>query len=267
MPAPTPKNLQDATQDVVDMTRNLVTDGYSSSALDASVTVISVERTGLDERGNLVREAAEVDGSQETARLTMKTSGKATDSTAVRKDIHTRLTFRMRVNEKMNNSLGNMHGGCSATLVDIATSLVIFYHTSGVQGTPWYFLGVSQNINVLYLNACPINSVIEMEVYSAQVGRSIALVTADFWLVKRVDGQEDDGHGPVHSGKWERIKRTITGSHTKVSRRLDGASPTTRVHFSPHLIPARLTLCILTVAFARFVRHHVSIRSPSMISP
>ena len=200
------------------MTRNLAESaGYSSSAVDPTVTVISVERTGLDENGELVREAADVDDSEETARLTMKTSGSATAPTAVRKDIHARLVLRMRVNEKMNNSLGNMHGGCGATLVDNFTSMVIYYHTSGVFGSPWSFLGVSQNINVLYLNACPVNSVIEMEVYSAQVGKSIALLTADFWLVERADGQQDDGEGPVHAGKWKRIKRTISGSHTKVS--------------------------------------------------
>ncbi len=45
--------------------------------------------------------------------------------------------------------------------------------------------GVSQNINVFYLNACPVNSVIEMEVYTASVGKTIALIAADFWLVER----------------------------------------------------------------------------------
>ncbi|KAJ1030775.1 hypothetical protein NDA18_002009 [Ustilago nuda] len=219
MPAPAPKNLQEATQDAVNMTRNLADyHGYSSSAVDPSVTVISVERTGLDENGNLVREAADVDDSNETARLTMKTSGSATDTTPVRKDIHTRLVLRMRVTEKMDNSLGNMHGGCSATLVDNITSMVIFYHTSGAMGTPWSFLGVSQNLSVLYMNVCPVGSVIEMDVYSEQVGKSIALLTAEFWIVERDDGQTDDGEGPVYSGKWKRVKKTITGTHTKVSR-------------------------------------------------
>ncbi|SPO20704.1 uncharacterized protein UTRI_00180 [Ustilago trichophora] len=217
MPAPLPKSLQDATQDAVDMTRNLAESaGYSSSAVDPTVTVISVERTGLDENGEPVREAADVDDSQETARLTLKTSGSASAPTAVRKDIHVRLVLRMRVNERMNNSLGNMHGGCGATLVDNFTSMVIHGHTSGVYGTPWSFLGVSQNINVFYLNACPVGSVIEMEVYSAQVGKSIAFLTAEFWLVERDDGVEDDGEGPVHSGKWKRTKKTISGTHTKV---------------------------------------------------
>jgi len=223
MPAPTLKNLQEATQDAVEMTRNLAeSPGYSSSAVHPSVTIISVERTGLDENGNSVREAADVDDSQEKARLTMKTSSDPTAPTAVRKDVHTRLVLRMRVVDKMNNSLGNMHGGCSATLVDNITSMVIFYHTSGVYGTPWSFLGVSQNLNVLYLSACPVGSVIEMEVFSDQVGKSIAVLSADFWLVERADGQEDDGEGPVHSGKWRRIRRTISGSHTKVSSVVQG---------------------------------------------
>lgn len=201
------------------MTRHLVeSPGYSSSAVDSTVTIISIERTGLDENGELVSEAADVDDSQETVRLTMKTAGKATAPTPVRNDIHARLVLRMRVPERLNNNLGNMHGGCGATLVDCVTSMAIYYHTSGVAGSPWSFLGVSQNINVFYLNACPVNSVIEMEVYTASVGKTIALIAADFWLVERADGQEDDGEGPVHAGKWKRIKKTISGTHTKVSR-------------------------------------------------
>lgn len=216
MPAPLLKNFHDATQDAVGMTRNLATDGYSCSAVDHTVTVVYAERSGLDENGKLVTEAADVDDSQDKARLTMRTSGSATQDTPVRKDVHARLTVRMRVTDKMDNSLGNMHGGCAATLVDNITSMVIFYHTSGVYGQPWSFLGVSQNINVLYLNACPLGSVIEMDVYSAQVGKNIALLTAEFWIVERADGQQDDGEGPVHEGKWKRTVRTVTGSHTKV---------------------------------------------------
>lgn len=215
MPAPLIKNFHDATQDAVGMTRNLATDGYSCSAVDSTVTIIWAEREGLDEAGKLVREAAEVDDTQEKAQLTMKTSGSATAPTAIRKDVHARLILRMRVTDKMDNTLGNMHGGCAATLVDNITSMTVFYHTSGIYGEPWSFLGVSQNIGVLYLNACPLGSVLEMEVYSAQVGKNIALLTADFWIVERED-QTDDGEGPVHTGKWKRTKRTITGTHTKV---------------------------------------------------
>lgn len=215
MPAPLVKSFQDATQDAVGMTRNLATDGYSCSAVDSSITVIYAEREGLNEKGELVREAADVDDTQEKARLTMKTAGSATAPSPVRKDIHARLVLRMRVTDKMDNTLGNMHGGCSATLVDNITSMVVFYHTSGVYGEPWSFLGVSQNISVLYLNACPLGSVIEMDVYSAQVGKNIALLTADFWIVERED-EKDDGEGPVHAGKWKRLRRSVTGTHTKV---------------------------------------------------
>lgn len=236
MPAPVWKSLQDATQSSVEMTRDLAeSSGYTSSAVDRSITLVSVIRTGIDENGNPVREVADVDDSQEQVRLTMKTSGDPTAPTTIRKDAHVRMVFRMRVTDKMNNSLDNMHGGCGATLVDNITSMAIFYHTSGVYGSPWSFLGVSQNINVLYLNACPIGSVIEMEIYSDQVGKSIALLTADFWIVERDDGQQDDGEGPVHAGKWKRTKRTISGSHTKVSTgpsEQSCISPSSGCHFA-----------------------------------
>ncbi|CBQ67542.1 conserved hypothetical protein [Sporisorium reilianum SRZ2] len=216
MPAPPLKNFQDATQDAVGMTRNLATDGYSCSAVDKTVTIISAERTGLDENGKLVREAADVDDSEEKARLTMTTSGSATADTPIRRALNSRLVVRMRVTDKMDNTLGNMHGGCAATLVDNISSMPIFYHTSGVYGQPWSFLGVSQNITVLYLNACPLGSVIEMEVYTEQIGKNIAVIKAEFWIVVRDDGTEDDGEGPVHTGKWKRVTKTVVGSHTKV---------------------------------------------------
>ena len=198
------------------MTRNLATDGYSCSAVDRTVTIVAAERTGLDESGQLVREAGFVDDSEEKARLTMTTSNNPTEETLIRKDVHARLVLRMRVTDKMDNTLGNMHGGCAATLVDNITSMTVFYHTSGVYGEPWSFLGVSQNISVLYLNACPLGSVIEMEVYSEQVGKNIAVLVGEFWIVERDDGIVDDGEGPVHEGKWKRIRKTVTGTHTKV---------------------------------------------------
>lgn len=86
------------------------TDGYSRSAIDSTICLVSVERTGLDQDGKLVREAAHVDASEHTARLTMISDGKADEPTKVRKDIHAKLVLRMRVNESMNNALGNMHG-------------------------------------------------------------------------------------------------------------------------------------------------------------
>ncbi len=65
MPAPLYKNFHDATQDAVGMTRNLATDGYSCSAVDKTITIIYAERSGLDEHGELVSEAADVDDSHE----------------------------------------------------------------------------------------------------------------------------------------------------------------------------------------------------------
>ncbi|PWZ02891.1 hypothetical protein BCV70DRAFT_197148 [Testicularia cyperi] len=217
MPPAVPKSLQDATQDAVDMVASLAdTPGYSRSAIDPSICVVAVERTGLDQDGKSVREAADVDASEAVIKLAMKSPGKPDTPTQVRKDIHAKLVLRMRVNESMDNNLGNMHGGCGATIVDNVSSMVLYLHTSGVPGSPWSFLGVSQNINVLYLNACPIGSVVEIETYSAQVGRSIALLVTDIYLVQRDDGQQDDGESPLHNGKWKRIRKTLNGSHTKV---------------------------------------------------
>lgn len=36
-----------------------------------------------------------------------------------------RVVFRMKAEEKLMNSLGNMHGGCVATLVDNLTSMAV----------------------------------------------------------------------------------------------------------------------------------------------
>ncbi|KAN0066125.1 hypothetical protein ACQY0O_000219 [Thecaphora frezii] len=219
MPIPSPKSLRDGAQDASDMVESMATaPAYSASAIDAdTATLVYIERIGLDENGQPVREAAHVDAADRAAvKLEMVTEGSATETTRVRKDIHAKIVVRMRVTQKMENSMGNMHGGCGATLVDNLSSMVLYLHTSGVPGSPWSFLGVSQNINTFYLNACPIGSVIEIECYSAQVGRSIALLEADIWIVKRSDGKADDGRGGVLGKGWKRTIKVVSGSHTKV---------------------------------------------------
>lgn len=127
MPPSIPKSLQESTQDAVDMVESLATtEGYSRSAIDPSICLVAVERTGLDQNGKLVREAALVDASQHTARLTMQSEGKADDATKARKDIHAKLILRMRVNESMNNALGNMHGRYSASFLFANPLTLIF---------------------------------------------------------------------------------------------------------------------------------------------
>ncbi|EPQ31943.1 uncharacterized protein PFL1_00142 [Pseudozyma flocculosa PF-1] len=219
MPVPQPKSLFDGAQDASDMIESLGTaPAFSGSALDAeSTALVYVERIGFDERGQAVREAAHVDASDRTAiKLEMVTEGTGKEPTRIRKDIHAKTVVRMRVTDKMENSMGNMHGGCGATLVDNLSSMTLYLHTSGVPGSPWSFLGVSQNINVFYLNACPIGSVVEIESYSAQVGKSIALLQTDIWIVKRTDGQPDDGEGRLDGKGWTRTVKTVSGTHTKV---------------------------------------------------
>ena len=77
---------------------------------------------------------------------------------------------------------------------------------------------MSQNINVFYMNPCPIGSVVEIESYTVQIGKSIALLQTDIHIVEREDGEPDSGSGKLFGKGWKRVRKTLSGSHTKVRR-------------------------------------------------
>ncbi|KAK0552449.1 hypothetical protein OC845_001715 [Tilletia horrida] len=108
----------------------------------------------------------------------------------------------MQATDKMANGLGNVHGGCVATIVDCITSACIYNHTTNQIPDPWSMLGVSQSLSIVYLSPLPIEGWMDILITVASVGKSISVTQAEIWV--------KDGPG----GK--RIRKAALGTHTKV---------------------------------------------------
>lgn len=87
-----------------------------------------------------------------------------------------RIIVEMMVSESMSNQLGNLHGGCAATILDNITSMVLYLHTTGQFGDSWSVLGVSQSIQIIYTAPAPVGEYIDIECVSLSVGKSVAVI-------------------------------------------------------------------------------------------
>ncbi|WCJ30601.1 Acyl-coenzyme A thioesterase 13 [Euphorbia peplus] len=83
-----------------------------------------------------------------------------------------RLICSMKVPPRLLNSGNFLHGGATATLVDLVGSAVIF--TVGAPQT-----GVSVEINVSYLDAAYANEEIEIEAKVLRVGKAVGVVSVE----------------------------------------------------------------------------------------
>ncbi|KAI1164682.1 Thioesterase/thiol ester dehydrase-isomerase [Nemania serpens] len=83
---------------------------------------------------------------------------------------HPSLTFRLTVQPKHANLLGNLHGGCTSTLFDVCTSL-----TLRLVSRPgfWQHTGVSRTLNVTYLRPAPVGTTVEIECEVAHAGQRL----------------------------------------------------------------------------------------------
>ena len=87
-----------------------------------------------------------------------------------------RIVVEMMVTEGMSNQMGNMHGGCAATILDNVTSMVMYLHTTGQLGDPWSMLGVSQSIQIIYTAPAPVGEYIDIECTSLSVGKNVGVI-------------------------------------------------------------------------------------------
>ncbi|XAR55723.1 Acyl-CoA hydrolase [Bertholletia excelsa] len=83
-----------------------------------------------------------------------------------------RLVCSMKVPPRLLNSGNFLHGGATASLVDIVGSAVIV--SVGAPTT-----GVSVEINVSYLDAAYVDEEIEIEAKALRVGKAIAVVSVE----------------------------------------------------------------------------------------
>ncbi|CAE5956505.1 unnamed protein product [Arabidopsis lyrata] len=83
-----------------------------------------------------------------------------------------RIVCSMKIPPHLLNAGNFLHGGATATLVDLIGSAVIY--TAGVSHS-----GVSVEINVSYLDAAFLDEEIEIESKALRVGKAVAVVSVE----------------------------------------------------------------------------------------
>ncbi|EOA36278.1 hypothetical protein CARUB_v10010530mg [Capsella rubella] len=91
-----------------------------------------------------------------------------------------RLVCSMKIPSHLLNAGNFLHGGATATLVDLIGSAVIY--TAGVSHS-----GVSVEINVSYLDAAFLHEEIEIESKALRVGKAVAVTSVE--LRKKKNGK------------------------------------------------------------------------------
>ncbi|KAK8619290.1 hypothetical protein V6N13_133255 [Hibiscus sabdariffa] len=84
-----------------------------------------------------------------------------------------RLLCSMKIPVRFLNPMNVLHGGATASLVDLVGSAVI--HTYGLPGT-----GVSVEITVSYLDIAFADEEIEIEGRALRIGKTVAVVNVEF---------------------------------------------------------------------------------------
>lgn len=86
---------------------------------------------------------------------------------------HPKVVFSYTVAKHNSNGIGNMHGGCTASLFDFATSIPLcLINKPGF----WNYMGVSRTLNVSYLRPIPIGEKILVECEIMSVGKTLCTI-------------------------------------------------------------------------------------------
>lgn len=84
---------------------------------------------------------------------------------------HPSVTFRFTVQPQHCNGMNNLHGGCTATLFDFATTMpILFLSKPGF----WEYLGVSRTLNTTYLRPIPCGTAVFIHADVLQIGKRMA---------------------------------------------------------------------------------------------
>ncbi|KAI8143649.1 HotDog domain-containing protein [Fennellomyces sp. T-0311] len=103
-----------------------------------------------------------------------------------------KLIWEFKVDEKHCNQLGNIHGGCVATIIDICSSFAILTY-EGKGG--WGLIGVSTDLAVSYMSGMSAGQTARLECEVQRVGKTLANIYTKVY--------DDNG------------KLCYSGSHTK----------------------------------------------------
>lgn len=107
----------------------------------------------------------------------------------------------MTVQPEHINGLGNLHGGCAATIFDVCTSLLVHLVASP---SFWPNSGVTRTLNVVCLRPAPRGSVVDIECDIVQIGKRLCALRG---IMRAVGPDGAEGQGAV----------LMTCEHGKVS--------------------------------------------------
>ncbi|KAI1506652.1 HotDog domain-containing protein [Biscogniauxia marginata] len=101
-----------------------------------------------------------------------------------------RVTFRFTPQPGHSNGVTGVHGGCTASLFDHCTSMVLpLISRPGF----WKFLGISRTLNVTYVRPMPVGEPVDVECEVVHAGRRLAALRG----VARAAARGAEGQGPV----------------------------------------------------------------------
>ncbi|XP_030408411.1 acyl-coenzyme A thioesterase 13-like isoform X2 [Gopherus flavomarginatus] len=83
-----------------------------------------------------------------------------------------KLVCEMKIEEEHTNRGGTLHGGLTATLVDVVSTAALLYTERGMRG-------VSVDMNITYMSAAKIEEEILITAQILKQGRSIAFASVD----------------------------------------------------------------------------------------
>lgn len=91
-----------------------------------------------------------------------------------------KVVCEMKVGEEHTNRGGTLHGGMTATLIDIISTTALMYTERGAPG-------VSVDMNITYMNAAKVGEDIVITAQVLKQGRTLAFTTVD--LINKANGK------------------------------------------------------------------------------
>ncbi|XP_069469718.1 acyl-coenzyme A thioesterase 13 [Ambystoma mexicanum] len=83
-----------------------------------------------------------------------------------------KVVCELRVEEEHTNKLGTLHGGLTATLVDVVSTAALLYTERGAPG-------VSVDMNITYMNSAKIGDSVLITAQILKQGKTLAFATVD----------------------------------------------------------------------------------------
>ncbi|KAJ6155911.1 hypothetical protein N7497_004796 [Penicillium chrysogenum] len=86
------------------------------------------------------------------------------------------VSFLLMITPPLSNYMGNLHGGCAATLIDVLSTTILL----GIsEPGKFSFGGVSRNLKVTYLRPVPTGTEVRLVCEVIHVGKRLALLRAE----------------------------------------------------------------------------------------